>query len=59
VPVPKMGRSAYWKGILDSLASCPLGDANRGAFLALHSAVSTRTRLVTTDPPEWRASSCF
>jgi len=37
----------------------PLGDANRGAFLALHSAVSTRRRLVTTDPPEWRASSCF
>jgi len=59
VPVPKMGRSAYWKGNLDSLASIALGDANRGAFLALHSAVSTRRRLVATDPPERRASSCF
>jgi len=59
VPVPKMGRSAYWKGNPDSLASFALGDANRGAFLALHSAVSTRRRLVATDPPERRASSCF
>src|SRR3954469_20485808 len=53
-----MGRSAYWKGNLDSFPSCPLGDANRGAFLALQSAVSTRRRLVATDPPERRASSC-
>src|SRR5204863_7500112 len=52
-----MGRSAYWKGNPDSLASFALGDANRGAFLALHSAVSTRRRLVATDPPERRASS--
>ena len=57
MPVPKMGRSAYWKGDPDSLASFALGDANRGAFLALHSAVSTRRRLVATDPPERRASS--
>ena len=35
-----------------------LGDANRGAFLALQSAVSTRRRLVATDPPERRAFSC-
>jgi hypothetical protein len=55
----KMGRSAYWKAEADSLASLPLGDANRGAFLALQSAVSTRRRLVATDPPERRASSCF
>jgi len=55
---PKMGRSAYWKGLADSLASTALGDANRGAFLALQSAVSTRRRLVATDPPERRASSC-
>src|SRR6476660_8729261 len=54
-----MGRSAYWKGDGDSLASIALGDANRGAFLALQSAVSTRRRLVATDPPERRASSCF
>ena len=49
-------------GLLEShsrLASLnPLGDANRGAFLALQSAVSTRRRLVATDPPERRASSC-
>src|SRR5436190_6268104 len=37
----------------------PLGDANRGAFLALQSAVSTRRKPVATDPPERRASSCF
>jgi hypothetical protein len=36
-----------------------LGDANRGAFLALQSAVSTRRRSVATDPPERRASSFF
>ena len=59
LPVPKMGRSAYWKGPADSLASIALGDANRGAFLALQSAVSTRRRLVATDPPERRASSEF
>jgi 4-hydroxy-3-methylbut-2-enyl diphosphate reductase len=52
-----MGRSAYWKGGYDSLASSALGDANRGAFLALQSAVSTRRRPVATDPPERRASS--
>ena len=52
-----MGRSAYWKAGSDSLASNALGDANRGAFLALQSAVSTRRRLVATDPPERRASS--
>jgi 4-hydroxy-3-methylbut-2-enyl diphosphate reductase len=46
-----MGRSAYWKAGSDSLASAALGDANRGAFLALQSAVSTRRRLVATDPP--------
>ena len=57
VRVPKMGRSAYWKAKGDSLASNALGDANRGAFLALQSAVSTRRRLVATDPPERRASS--
>jgi len=57
VPVPKMGRSAYWKADLDSLWSIALGDANRGAFLALQSAVSIRRRLVATDPPERRASS--
>src|SRR2546423_2113809 len=51
-----MGRSAYWKGLADSLASFALGDANRGAFLALQSAVSTRRRLVATDPPERRAA---
>ncbi len=33
----KMGRSAYWKAGSDSLASAALGDANRGAFLALQS----------------------
>ena len=52
-----MGRSAYWKAVGDSLASFALGDANRGAFLALQSAVSTRRRLVATDPPERRAST--
>jgi hypothetical protein len=52
-----MGRSAYWKADLDSLWSIALGDANRGAFLALQSAVSIRRRLVATDPPERRASS--
>src|SRR5947208_14980579 len=57
LPLPKMGRSAYWKGLADSLASFALGDANRGAFLALQSAVSTRRRLVATDPP--RATSLF
>src|SRR2546421_6893793 len=51
LPLPKMGRSAYWKPGSDSLASAALGDANRGAFLALQSAVSTRRRLVATDPP--------
>jgi hypothetical protein len=55
----KMGRSAYWNAGSDSLASAALGDANRGAFLALQSAVSTRRRLVATNPPERRASSCF
>jgi len=54
-----MGRSAYWKAAWDELASAALGDANRGAFLALQSAVSTRRRLVATDPPERRASSCL
>src|SRR5258705_8217362 len=54
-----MGRSAYWKGQWDPLASIPLGDANGGAFLALQSAVSTRRRPVATDPPERRAFSCF
>ena len=54
-----MGRSAYWKVTGDELASAALGDANRGAFLALQSAVSTRRRLVATDPPERRASSCL
>jgi len=54
-----MGRSAYSNGEAQPLASFALGDANRGAFLALHSAVSTRRRLVATDPPERRASSCF
>ena len=54
-----MGRSAYWKAGSDSLASAALGDANRGSFLALQPAVSTRRRLVATDPPERRASSCF
>src|SRR6266487_1267370 len=54
-----MGRSAYWNAGRDSLASLALGDANRGAFLALQSAVSTRRRPVATDPPERRASSCF
>src|SRR2546426_3493766 len=53
-----MGRSAYWKASYNSLASSSLGDANRGAFLALQSAVSTRRRPVATDPPERRASSC-
>jgi len=52
-----MGRTAYWKGEGDPLASAALGDANRGAFLALQSAVSTRRRSVATDPPERRASS--
>src|SRR5205809_6474755 len=52
-----MGRSAYWNAGSDSLASVALGDANRGAFLALQSAVSTRRRPVATDPPERRASS--
>ena len=59
MPVPKMGRSAYWKGNGDSLSSIALGDANRGAFLALQSAVSTRKGLVATDPPERRAFSCL
>jgi hypothetical protein len=54
-----MGRSAYWKAVGDSLASFALGDANRGAFLALQSAVSTRRRPVATDPPERRAFSCW
>src|SRR4051812_50193295 len=54
-----MGRSAYWKAQGDSLASNALGDANRGAFLALQSAVSTRRRLVATDPPERRAFFLF
>src|SRR5437588_11782156 len=53
-----MGRSAYWKADCEPLASFALGDANRGAFLALQSAVSTRRRPVATDPPERRASSC-
>jgi hypothetical protein len=35
--IPKIGRSAYWKAGSDSLASAALGDANRGAFLALQS----------------------
>src|SRR5437588_9795485 len=52
-----MGRSAYWNGREDSVASSALGDANRGAFLALQSAVSTRRGLVATDPPERRAIS--
>jgi len=52
-----MGRSAYWNGPYDSIASFALGDANRGAFLALQSAVSTRRGLVATDPPERRAIS--
>jgi hypothetical protein len=52
-----MGRSAYWNGREDSVASFALGDANRGAFLALQSAVSTRRGLVATDPPERRAFS--
>jgi hypothetical protein len=52
-----MGRSAYWKESIDPVLSFPLGDANRGAFLALHSAVSTRRRPVATDPPERRAFS--
>jgi 4-hydroxy-3-methylbut-2-en-1-yl diphosphate reductase len=54
-----MGRSAYWNATYDSLASISLGDANRGAFLALQSAVSTRRRPVATDPPERRAFSCL
>src|SRR6266516_1140522 len=54
----KMGRTAYWKDPVDSLVSAALGDANRGAFLALQSAVSTRRRPVATDPPERRAFSC-
>jgi len=52
-----MGRSAYWKRAVVPVASIALGDANRGAFLALQSAVSTRRRLVATDPPERRAST--
>jgi len=36
----KMGRTAYWKQEGDALAWAALGDANRGAFLALQSAVS-------------------
>src|SRR5258705_1675234 len=54
-----MGRSAYWKGQWDPLASIPRGDATRGAFMAMQSAVSTRRRPVATDPPERRAFSCF
>jgi hypothetical protein len=38
--VTKMGRTAYWKRPGDALAWAALGDANRGAFLALQSAVS-------------------
>jgi len=47
----KMGRTAYWKGEADSLASRPLGDANRGAFLALQSAVSTGKGPSPPTPP--------
>jgi hypothetical protein len=36
----KMGRTAYWKRSCEQLAWTALGDANRGAFLALQSAVS-------------------
>jgi hypothetical protein len=36
----KMGRTAYWKRPGEALAWAALGDANRGAFLALQSAVS-------------------
>jgi hypothetical protein len=54
-----MGRTAYWKGLAEELVSAALGDANRGAFLALQSAVSTRRKPVATDPPERRASSFF
>jgi hypothetical protein len=35
-----MGRTAYWNAADDSIAWLALGDANRGAFLALLSAVS-------------------
>jgi len=52
-----MGRTAYWNARTDSLASTALGDANRGAFLALQSAVSTRKGPVATDPPERRGFS--
>ena len=54
-----MGRTAYWKGGGDPLASIALGDANRGAFLALQSAVSTRRRPVATDPPSDGPPSFF
>src|SRR5947209_12115561 len=46
-----MGRSAYWNAGSDSLASLALGDANRGAFLALQSAVSTRRSPSPPTPP--------
>jgi hypothetical protein len=36
----KMGRTAYWKALSEQIAWSALGDANRGAFLALQSAVS-------------------
>jgi hypothetical protein len=36
----KMGRTAYWKERGEAVAWAALGDANRGAFLALQSAVS-------------------
>jgi hypothetical protein len=35
-----MGRTAYWNPLFEPVASFALGDANRGAFLALQSAVS-------------------
>src|SRR5262249_2648812 len=49
--VSKMGRTAYWKGEAHSLASNALGDANRGAFLALQSAVSTGEGPSPPTPP--------
>jgi hypothetical protein len=35
-----MGRTAYWNAADEPVAWTALGDANRGAFLALLSAVS-------------------
>jgi hypothetical protein len=35
-----MGRTAYWNAAVEPVAWFALGDANRGAFLALQSAVS-------------------